>query len=194
MFALNRPGGAGRLWVAGCDLNFIWQSSLHQDMNLLHLSINTAHYMELELKLSHIFRQINLYLACEVVASAICYLIFHALSLFKKLPSEGRSKCRVTFLFKKALLQNDSRTVKTWEYSDSSECCKTYSKTWPVFCLSLNFTELRGERRLFLKQLSPRQAIASGDIKMSSDENTCNSINLIWIWNTKTIQGRQMLV
>lgn len=43
--------GAGGL----CDLGFIWQSPLYQGVNLLHLSINTAHYTELELKLSHIF-------------------------------------------------------------------------------------------------------------------------------------------
>lgn len=39
--------------------------------------------------------------------------------------SYRRSKCRVTFLFKKPLLQKDSGTVEMWEYSDSSECYKT---------------------------------------------------------------------
>jgi len=47
------------------------------------------------------------------------------------------------------------------------------------FLLPLNITVLRGGKRLHLKQLSLMQAIASGDIKMSSDENICNSINLI---------------
>lgn len=81
-----------------------------------------------------------------------------------------------------------------WEYSDSSECYKTVIlkhdllSACPLISLCLEGKEAVFEAVIY------RQAIASGDIKMSSDENICNSINLIWIWNAMTIQGRQLLV